>query len=147
MGRAGQLNLGHLCRKAYGPQAYLVGFGTDHGSVAAAHNWDEPMRVMQVRPSHPASYERLFHDSGLGACMLPLGESADGSLRDELMEDRLERAIGVIYRPATERDSHYFHASLPQQFDEFIWFDETGPVTQLPGPVEEGLPDTYPFGL
>jgi erythromycin esterase-like protein len=147
MGRAGQLNVGHLCRKAYGSQAYLVGFGTDHGSVAAAHNWDEPMQVMQIRPSHPSSYERLFHDSGLLACMLPLGESADGSLREELMTDRLERAIGVIYRPATERDSHYFHASLPQQFDEFIWFDETGPVTQLPGPVEEGLPDTYPFGL
>ncbi|HEV8196566.1 MAG TPA: erythromycin esterase family protein [Gemmatimonadales bacterium] len=147
MGRAGQINVGNLCRKKFGDQAYLVGFGTDHGSVAAAHNWDEPMRVMPVRPSHASSYERLFHDSGLAACLLPLREATGGAAREELLQDRLERAIGVIYRPATELASHYFHASLPRQFDEYIWFDETGPVTPLPGPVDPGLPDTYPFGV
>jgi len=147
MGRAGQLNVGQLCREAFGSRAYLVGFGTDHGAVAAAHNWDEPMQVMQVRPSHPASYERIFHDSGLAAGLVPLREPANAAVRDELLPDRLERAIGVIYRPATELASHYFRASLPRQFDEYIWFDETGPVTGLPGPVEEGLPETYPFGL
>jgi protein-L-isoaspartate(D-aspartate) O-methyltransferase len=147
MGRAGQLNVGRLCREAFGTQAYLVGFGTDHGSVAAAHNWDEPMQVMQVRPSLPQSYERLFHESRLQAALLPLGEAAHADVRQELMPDRLERAIGVIYRPTTERASHYFQASLPGQFDEYIWFDETGPIMPLPGPVEEGPPDTYPFGL
>jgi erythromycin esterase-like protein len=147
MGRVGQINVGYLCRDAFGKDAYLVGFGTDHGAVAAAHNWDEPMQVMEVRPSLPQSYERLFHDCGLAAALLPLGEAAHAHVREELMPDRLERAIGVIYRPATERASHYFHASLPQQFDEYVWFDETGPVIPLPGPVEKGLPDTYPFGL
>jgi erythromycin esterase-like protein len=115
--------------------------------VAAAHNWDEPMQIMSVRPSHPGSYERLFHDSGLAACMLPLRSNRDAAVGEELMRDRLERAIGVIYRPATELASHYFHASLPAQFDELIWFDETGPITPLAGPTETGLPDTYPFGL
>jgi erythromycin esterase-like protein len=147
MGRAGQLNVGQLCRETFGNRAYLVGFGTDHGSVAAAHNWDEPMQVMPVRPSHPESYERLFHDSGIAAGLLPLRESAGRFAREVLLSDRLERAIGVIYRPATERASHYFQASLPGQFDEYVWFDETGPVTPLPGPVEKGLPETYPFGL
>jgi erythromycin esterase-like protein len=147
MGWAGQLNVGHLCRETFGLQAFLVGFGTDHGTVAAAHNWDEPMQVMQVRPSHPESYERLFHDSDLAAGLLPLRVPANAAIRDALLPDRLERAIGVIYRPATELASHYFRASLPQQFDEYIWFDQTGPVTPLPDPAEAGPPDTYPFGL
>ena len=147
MGRAGQLNVGRLCREAFGAGAYLVGFGTHDGAVAAAHNWDQPMQVMQVRPSHSASYERIFHDTGLEAALLPLRASASTASREELLPDRLERAIGVIYRPATEMASHYFRASLPEQFDEYVWFDRTGPVTELAGPAEAGLPDTYPFGL
>ena len=147
MGRAGQLNVGRLCREAFGAGAYLVGFGTDHGAVAAAHNWDEPMQVMEVLPSHPASYERIFHDAGIEAALLPLRAAANTASREELLPDRLERAIGVIYRPATEIASHYFRASLPEQFDEYIWFDRTGAVTELAGPAEAGLPDTYPFGL
>lgn len=147
MGRAGQLNVGRLCREAFGSGACLVGFGTDHGTVAAAPNWDEPMQVMQVRPSHPASYERIFHNAGLEAALLPLRAASNAASREELLPDRLERAIGVIYRPATELASHYFRASLPEQFDEYIWFDQTSAVAELAGPAEAGLPDTYPFGL
>ena len=115
--------------------------------IVTTSNWDEPMQVMQVRPSHPASYERIFHDAGLEAALLPLGASSNTASREELLPDRLERAIGVIYRPATEIASHYFRASLPEQFDEYIWFDRTSAVAELAGPAEAGLPDTYPFGL
>ncbi|MEZ5367221.1 MAG: erythromycin esterase family protein, partial [Bryobacterales bacterium] len=121
----------------------------DHGTVAAASNWDEPMQRMQVRPSHPASYERLFHESGQEACMLHLREPQRQAVRDELLDPRLERAIGVVYRPDTEMASHYFQATLPNQFDEYIWFDETRAVSALVGrqQTEIDLPETYPFGL
>ncbi|HEU5219782.1 MAG TPA: erythromycin esterase family protein [Gemmatimonadales bacterium] len=147
MGRTGQLNVGMLCRRKFGPAACLMGFGTDHGTVAAAHDWDEPMEIMSVRPALRGSYEEIVHASGLGAGFLPLGPRAPAALVDALTPERLERAIGVIYRPTTERESHYFGASLPQQFDEYIWFDETTAVTPLPGPSEAGVPETYPFGL
>ncbi|HEY7481752.1 MAG TPA: erythromycin esterase family protein [Gemmatimonadales bacterium] len=147
MGRRGEHNVGHLCRRAYGAGAYLVGFGTDHGTVAAARDWDEPMEVMAVRPAHPDSYERLCHDSEIPAFQLALREPARPEVRNELEEARLERAIGVIYRPDTELASHYFAASLPHQFDEYIWFDRTEAVTPLSGPAAAGLPETYPFGL
>jgi erythromycin esterase-like protein len=81
--------------------------------------------VKQVRPSHPQSYERVFHEVGLGSFLLPLDTRTHVRLRGELMPARLERAIGVIYRPETELASHYFHAVLLDQFDEYIWFDET----------------------
>jgi erythromycin esterase-like protein len=147
MGARGEFNVGHLARAAFGPAAYLVGFGTDHGTVAAASNWDEPMQVESVRPAHPESYERLCHDAGVAAFLLPLGDSARPALREELSQPRLERAIGVIYRPETELASHYFSASLPRQFDEYAWFDETRAVTPVTGPAPHGVPDTYPFGL
>lgn len=147
MGQQGEHNIGRLCRNAYGAGAYLVGFGTDHGTVAAAPDWDEPMEVMRVRPSHPESYERMCHQCGIPAFLLALGEPARPGVRDELTEPRLERAIGVVYRPDTELASHYFAASLPAQFDEYIWFDGTAAVTPLAGPVAPGLPETYPFGL
>jgi protein-L-isoaspartate(D-aspartate) O-methyltransferase len=147
MGRRGEHNVGHLCRRAFGAGAYLVGFGTDHGTVAAAQDWDEPMEVMAVRPAHPESYERLCHDTEIPAFFLALREPARPEVRGELEEPRLERAIGVIYRPDTELASHYFPASLPRQFDEYVWFDRTEAVTPLEGPTVPGLPETYPFGL
>ena len=147
MGAQREHNIGQLCRARFGDDAYLVGFGTDHGTVAAAHNWDEPMTVMRVRPSHADSYERLGSDAGVPAFLLHLRHPAREAVREELMVPRLERAIGVVYRPDTEMQSHYFQAILPAQFDEWIYFDETRAVTPLDTTVEQGMPETYPFGL
>jgi len=145
MGVRGELNLGHLCRQEYGDRAYLVGFGTDHGTVAAAHDWDGPMSVMQVRPAHPQSYEAVFHASEVPAFFLPLRHAPREELRDELTAPRLERAIGVVYRPQTELQSHYFHAVLPRQFDEYVWFDETHAVRPVTEHDAAGLPRAHPF--
>lgn len=149
MGARGELNVGQLCRARFHGRAYIVGFGTDHGTVAAASGWDEPMQRMRVRPSHPDSYERIFHDSGVRAFSLHLREPRRPEVRAELMEPRLERAIGVVYRPDTELASHYFQASLPHQFDELVWFDETRAVQALEVRQRPSadLPETYPFGL
>jgi protein-L-isoaspartate(D-aspartate) O-methyltransferase len=147
MAARGELNVGQLCRRQFGEATYIIGFGTDHGTVAAASYWDGPMEVKQVRPSHPHSYERVFHEVGLDAFLLPLAKPAHAELRGELTPSRLERAIGVIYRPETELASHYFHAVLPDQFDEYIWFDETRAVEPIATHELEGVPDTYPFGL
>jgi protein-L-isoaspartate(D-aspartate) O-methyltransferase len=142
-----EINIGHLARQAYGMEAYIIGFGTDHGTVAAASNWGEPVQIMQVRPAHPRSYEHLCHRSGVQAFILSLRQPAVQALDEELRVQRLERAIGVIYRPETELLSHYFEASLPAQFDEYIWFDETHAVTPLGRPHAPRLPDTHPFAL
>lgn len=146
-GRRGELNIGQLAREAFGEGAYTIGFGTHHGTVAAASNWDEPMQRMRVRPSHPDSYERLCHDTGLGGFLLPLRHPAVPEVRDELLAPRLERAIGVIYRPESEIVSHCFHAALPAQFDEYVWIDETSAVRPLQAHEEMGVPETYPFAL
>jgi protein-L-isoaspartate(D-aspartate) O-methyltransferase len=146
----GELNLGQLCRATLGDRAYVIGFGTDHGTVAAAADWDAPMETMRVTPAHPDSYERAFHESGAPAWMLHLRDPARAAVRDELSSARLERAIGVVYRPDTELASHYFYATLPQQFDEYIWFDATHAVRPLPPPTRRAareLAETYPFGL
>jgi len=132
MAARGEHNIGHLCRKAFGEGVYIVGFGTDHGTVAAADSWDEPMQRMRVRPARPDSYERLCHDAQIPAFTLHLRDPLRDELRDELGDPRLERAIGVVYRPDTELQSHYFQAILPAQFDEYIWFDETSAVEPLP---------------
>jgi protein-L-isoaspartate(D-aspartate) O-methyltransferase len=147
MGLRGEHNVGQLSRERFGPAAFLVGFGTDHGTVAAASEWDGPMEVKRVRPAHPESFEGLFHETGIEAFLLHLREPVRPELREELLVPRLERAIGVIYRPETELASHYFEAALSLQFDEYIWFDDTRAVTALHGPAPAGLPDTYPFGL
>ena len=149
MAARGELNVGHLARERYGDAAFLIGFGTDHGTVAAAHEWSGPMEVMAVRPSHPESYERLCHDTGIAAFHLHLREPERPELRDELEPPLLERAIGVIYRPETELQSHYFQAVLPWQFDEYVWFDRTSAVTAIAAPAEPraAIPDTFPFGL
>ena len=139
-------NVGQLCRERFGEEAVLVGFGTDRGTVAAAEDWDAPMQIMDVRPSLAGSYERLSHETGIGSFLLDL-RGADETLRAELGEPRLERFIGVIYRPETERWSHYATCSLPGQYDAWLWFDETEAVVPLAGAVEAGEDETYPFGL
>jgi protein-L-isoaspartate(D-aspartate) O-methyltransferase len=127
----GELNVGQLARAELGDAVFSIGFGTDHGTVAAASDWDGPMEVKRVRPAHADSYERLCHDAAVAAFFLPLREPRRPDVRGELMAPRLERAIGVIYRPETELASHYFQAVLPEQFDEYVWFDETRAVTPL----------------
>ncbi len=147
MSARGELNIGQLARQAYGDKAYNIGFGTDHGTVAAATEWGGPMEIKQVRPSHIDSYERVCHEVATDNFLLPLRKPLKEITRKKLLVERLERAIGVIYRPETELQSHYFYASLPNQFDEYIWFDETRAVDRLTKKTMKGMPDTFPFGL
>ena len=142
----GEYNIGHLCRKEFGNRVYAVGFGTDRGTVAAASDWDGPMETKSVLPSIVESYERCCHDLGIPSFYLDLHQSSINGAAD-LGKPRLERAIGVIYRPETEVASHYFQAILPQQFDEYIWFDKTRAVTPFETRTLAEMPDTYPFGL
>ena len=143
-----ELNIGQLCRQRFGDAAALIGFGTHTGTVAAASDWGGDMEVKRIRPSHRDSYERLCHDSGVPRFLLDLEKERHEVLRRRLLEPRLERFIGVIYRPDTELLSHYADASLPQQFDAFVWFDETSAVTPLGSEhARPGAPETYPFGL
>jgi protein-L-isoaspartate(D-aspartate) O-methyltransferase len=145
MSARGEFNLGQLCREHYGSEMYSVGFGTDSGTVAAADDWDGPMRIKEVRPAHAESYERLCHEAQAPSFLLPLNKEEE--LRRQLLVPRLERAIGVIYRPQTELASHYFQAVLPKQFDEYCWFDRTNAVRPLDTERLNGMPETYPFGL
>jgi erythromycin esterase-like protein len=141
-----ELNIGQLCRERFGDEAALIGFGTHTGTVAAASNWNGDMEIKRVRPSHRDSYERLCHDADVPRFLVDFGRHE--ALRRGLLESRLERFIGVIYLPETELMSHYAQASLPRQFDAFVWFDETNAVTPLgPQHARPGVPDTYPFGL
>jgi erythromycin esterase-like protein len=143
-----EINIGQLTKEKLGDQARLIGLGTHSGTVAAADDWDEPMKVKQVRASLPGSHERMSHDSGVPRFLLDLREGeADERLLDALAEPRLERFIGVIYRPETERWSHYSEAVLAKQFDAWLWFDETEAVTPLPGEQRPGEEEMYPFGL
>ncbi|MGO8245831.1 erythromycin esterase family protein [Rhizobium johnstonii] len=143
----GELNIGQLCRQAYGRDAALIGFGTHTGTVAAASEWDAPMEIKAVRPSRSDSYEALCHEVGGDRFLLDLRAGQHDDLRRVMAEPRLERYIGVIYRPETERWSHYSYASLPDQYDAFVWFDRTSAVTALPTQVATGEDETYPFGL
>lgn len=144
----GELNIGQLCRQHFGDEAALIGFGTHAGTVAAASEWDGDVEFKPIRASRADSYERLCHDSGVSRFLLDLRTDRHPALRTRLLQPRLERFIGVIYRPETELHSHYAEASLPQQFDAFVWFDQTTPVTPLgPEHARPGAPETYPFGL
>jgi protein-L-isoaspartate(D-aspartate) O-methyltransferase len=147
MASRGEYNIGRLCRQEFGNAAYSIGFGTNTGTVAAATEWDGPMEVKAVRPALADSYERLCHDAGVRQFLLSLRSPMPPALATGLGRPRLERAIGVIYRPETELQSHYFQARLPRQFDEYVWFDQTAAVTPLKTEELEGLPDTYPFGV
>jgi len=147
MGKRGEFNLGQLCREAFKEKAYHIGFGLNGGVVAAASHWGGKLERKKIHPAISGSYENVFHESHVPRCFLPLREPARKEVCEELKESRLERAIGVIYRPERERSSHYFHAVLPEQFDEYVWFDTTKPVTPLPEVESHGAPDIFPFGL
>jgi protein-L-isoaspartate(D-aspartate) O-methyltransferase len=148
MSARGEINIGNLVRRGLGAQnSYIIGFGTHDGTVAAAHNWGAEVQVMQVRPSNEQSYERLCHDSAVSNFLLPLHDPQREIVRSELSESRLERAIGVIYRPQTELQSHYFQAILPEQFDEYIWLDRTQAITPLGHPHAPTLAEGHPFAL
>ena len=129
MGERGELNVGQLVREEYGAKAVLVGFTTYTGTVTAASDWDGPAHRQHVRPALAASYERLFHDVQIPRFLLPL--RTDLELTSALAAARLERAIGVLYLPESERASHYFRARLPDQFDFVLHFDETRAVEPL----------------
>jgi erythromycin esterase-like protein len=146
--RRGELNIGQLVRERHGDDAMLVGFTTHTGTVTAATRWDAPPQRRRVRPSRHDSYEALFHATGLPGFLLPLRERDDHTAA--LRAARLERAIGVIYRPESERQSHYFQTQLPEQFDAVLHFDETHAVEPLERNVEwhdAEAPETYPSGM
>lgn len=147
MGWQGQFNIGELARIAYGEDAVLVGFGTDTGTVAAASDWGADMEVKSVRPARVDSYEHVFRRTGMARSLTEWRSPDRSQLREMLNEPRLERAIGVVYRPDTELYSHYFEAVLSEQFDCWIWFEQTHAVTPLGHERPHGAPETYPFGL
>ncbi|MCW1432190.1 protein-L-isoaspartate(D-aspartate) O-methyltransferase [Novosphingobium sp. JCM 18896] len=143
----GELNIGQLARERWGDAVALIGFGTHSGTVAAATDWDGDMELKRVNPSRRDSYERQFHDSGVERFLLDLSAEAHPAVRRRLREPLLERFIGVIYRPETELWSHYSQSILSEQFDAFVWFDETRAVTPLGPGHPRGMPETYPFGV
>jgi erythromycin esterase-like protein len=146
--RRGELNIGQLCKERFDARARCIGLGTHSGTVAAADDWDMPMQIKEVRPSLEGSHERMSHDSGIARFLLDLRPEEIGrDLRQALGDERLERFIGVIYRPETERWSHYSECVLHGQFDAWVWFDRTEAVTPLPGEMRPGEDETYPFGL
>jgi erythromycin esterase-like protein len=148
MSERGELNLGQLVREQFAKEVVSIGFTTYHGTVTAASDWDAPAERKNVRPAHPESYEALFHEVDVPNFFLGLQDDAE--VAKALGNERLERAIGVIYRPETELMSHYFHARLPDQFDAILHYDHTRAVEPLEptaeweaGEVEE----TFPSGL
>jgi len=147
MGAQGQTNIGALTRQWLGDAVYNVGFGTDRGTVAAASDWGGAMEIKTLRRARADSYEGLCEVTGVPSFLLHLREPVRDEVCDELFGPRLERAVGVVYRPETERQSHYFRASLPNQFDAWMWFDETRAVEPL-GVTHDGTlrPATFPFG-
>ena len=146
-----ELNLGQLARQAWGREAALIGFGTHGGTVACASDWDAPMEVKRINPSLSDSWEALSHAARTPPYLLDLRPGRHDDLRAHLAEPRLERFIGVVYRPDNERWSHYVDCKLSQQYDAWVWFDETTAIT--PSPVKpkpehaSGDEDTWPFGL
>ena len=145
----GEINIGHLCKEHFGAKSYSIGFGTHTGTVAAAKNWGEAMQVMPINVSEAGSYEQLCHKTNITNFTLPLREKfSEKKLREYLNTPRLQRAIGVVYRPKTELRSHYFKAVLPSQYDEYIWFNNTKAITPLATKTEKTKFSTvHPFGL
>ncbi|KAJ6005569.1 hypothetical protein N7451_003513 [Penicillium sp. IBT 35674x] len=150
--RRNELNIGQLCREGFGREnVAILGCGTHTGTVAAAHEWDEDMQIMDVRPSREDSWEIIAHDTGVPSFLLDLRRAClDSTLRAGLArEQRLQRFIGVIYRPETERASHYSQAIIHKQFDGYIWFDRTEavkPLEAIQPKTALGQEETYPFG-
>ncbi|ROM96788.1 erythromycin esterase family protein [Pseudomonas brassicacearum] len=150
MGWKGQFNIGQLCRSAYGRDVVLIGMSTDRGQVAAADDWDADMLIKDIRPSRADSWEHQFLKAGVPASLTDWRDPQRKDLRKALSEPLLERAIGVIYRPESERSSHYFESVLAEQFDAMVWIEQTQPVTALPLPKSQALEpedETFPFGV
>ena len=148
MGRSrGELNIGQLCRETYGEDAALIGFGTASGTVAAASEWDQPMETKTIRPPLPGSYEAMCQDIGLERFLWDFKKKRSDAFLDLVAQPRLERYIGVIYRPETERASHYSYADLSKQYDAFVWFNRTNALTPLSTLTDLAEDETYPFGL
>ncbi|MFC5577948.1 erythromycin esterase family protein [Lysobacter niabensis] len=147
MGERGEWNVGQLLREQVGEsQTLAVGFTTYTGHVTAARDWDQPAERRWIRPAHPDSYEHLLYSSRLDRFFLPLTDGIAKSMAEPL----LERAIGVVYRPESEMESHYFGASLSAQFDAVFHLDETTAVEPFDITehwVQHEPADTYPFGL
>ncbi|MBO9575301.1 MAG: protein-L-isoaspartate(D-aspartate) O-methyltransferase [Sphingobium sp.] len=143
----GELNIGQLCREHYGEEVRLIGLGANSGTVAAATDWDGEMEIKKVNPSLPDSYERQCHDSGVTRFLLDLRKDRNREVHNALAKPLLERFIGVIYRPETERWSHYSSAVMPRQFDAWLWLDRTRALAALPTRASHETPDTFPFGL
>jgi erythromycin esterase-like protein len=148
MSQRGELNIGQLVRERYGRDVVSVGFTTHHGTVTAASDWGGPAERKRVRPALAGSYEEMFHATRLPRFLLTRHEG--DAVTEGLREPRLERAIGVIYRPETERMSHYFRARQPDQFDAVLHFDETRAVEPLERTAEweaGEVPETFPFAV
>jgi erythromycin esterase-like protein len=148
MSERGELNVGQLVRERFGHRACAVGFSTYTGTVTAASDWVGPAERKRVRPALAGSYEELFHATGMPAFWLDLREQNESTAL--LRKERIQRAIGVIYRPETERFSHYFAARLPEQFNAMIHFDETRalePIERTSEWERGELPETYPSGV
>ncbi|HMJ04618.1 MAG TPA: erythromycin esterase family protein [Chthoniobacterales bacterium] len=148
MSARGEWNLGQLVRERLGSRAFAIGFSTYGGTVTAASDWGEPAENKRLRPAWPGSYEEFFHATRLPRFWLDL--RADNAATSLLRHERLQRAIGVICRPETERSSHYFYARLPEQFDAMIHLDETRALEPLERTSQwerAELPETYPEGL
>lgn len=147
MGMRGEFNVGQLARQRYGSESFLIGFTTYDGRVTAATNWGEPPQRRHVRPAVEESYESLLHGVGIPSFWV---STADRAVRNVLQISRLERAIGVIYRPETERSSHYFSARLADQFDAVIHIDRTRalePLERMALWTQGEPPETFPTGL
>ncbi|WP_324753235.1 erythromycin esterase family protein [Roseovarius sp. Pro17] len=125
----------------------LISFGTASGTVAAASDWDAPVEIKTLRPPRPDSFEALLHDVDQHRFLFDFRKASNEALRRILAQPRLQRYIGVIYRPESERASHYSPASLSDQYDAFVWFDKTSAVTLLATMAGKGEDETYPFGL
>ncbi len=141
----GEVNIGQLVRERHPGDCRLLGFTTYAGTVTAASDWDGPAERKWVRPALPDSIEELLHEAGEREFLLPIGAAPRSA--DALRSARLERAIGVINRPQTERQSHYFRACVADQHDAVIHVDETQAVEPLertapvgPGRGTRGLP-------
>lgn len=144
----GELNVGQLVRERHPNDSFSLGFTTYTGTVTAASDWGAEAERKWVRPALEGSCEKIFHDSGMGRLFLNFRDRPEAAR--EFSDDLLERAIGVIYRPETERWSHYFNAKLSKQFDAVMHFDETRAVEPLePASIwQEGeMPELYPSGL
>lgn len=144
-----EVNIGQLCRERFGDEAALIGFGTDRGEVAAADDWGGDMEVKRLMPARADSYEAVFREAGHPCALLDFHEAGAAAAKEALAAPRLERFVGVIYRPDTELQSHYSSASLSRQFDNYVWFDKTRALTPLSGGkrAKAGEAETFPFGV